>query len=116
MMENYLLIIMCLFLCFGPADNRKLGILIRLEYLQNRIVFRVTERIDNDLTLRSGELADYLVTIHTIHSYNLDDGTLKHILDKPTNKPMRGHFWSRDSRWLSPILHACNVGDGIGTR
>ena len=73
-MENYLLVIMFLFLCFELAGNRKLGILISLEYLPNRIVFRVTEMIDNDLTLRLGELTDYLRNIHTIHSYNLEDG------------------------------------------
>ena len=73
-MENYLLVIKFLFLCFGSAGNWKLGILIRLEYIPNRIVFRVTEMIDNDLTLRLGELTDYLRNIHTIHSYNLEDG------------------------------------------
>ena len=73
-MENYLLVIKFLFLCFEPAGNWKLGILISLEYLTNRIVFRVTEMIDNDLTLRLGELTDYLRNIHTIHSYNLEDG------------------------------------------
>ena len=73
-MENYLLVIMFLFLYFGSAANWKLGILISLEYLTNRIVFRVTEMIDNDLTLRLGELTDYLRNIHTIHSYNLEDG------------------------------------------
>ena len=39
-MENYLLVIKFLFLCFELAANWKLGILIRLEYLTNRIVFR----------------------------------------------------------------------------
>ena len=39
-MENYLLVIKFLFLCFELAANWKLGILISLEYLQNRIVFR----------------------------------------------------------------------------
>ena len=73
-MENYLLVIKFLFLFFEPAGNRKLGILVSLEYLTNRIVFRVTEMIDNDLTLRLGELTDYLRNIHTIHSYNLEDG------------------------------------------
>ena len=73
-MENYLLVIKFLFLCFELAANWKLGILIRLEYIPNRIVFRVTEMIDNDLTLRLGELTDYLRNIHTIHSYNLEDG------------------------------------------
>ena len=74
LLHNYLLVIKFLFLCFEPAGNWKLGILIRLEYLTNRIVFRVTEMIDNDLTLRLGELTDYLRNIHTIHSYNLEDG------------------------------------------
>ena len=73
-MENYLLVIKFLFLCFGSAGNWKLGILIRLEYLPNRIVFRVTEMIDNHITLQLGELTDYLRNIHTIHSYNLEDG------------------------------------------
>ena len=73
-MENYLLVIMFLFLCLGLVGNRKHGLLISLEYLPNRIVFRVTEMIDNDLTLRLGELTDYLRNIHTIHSYNLEDG------------------------------------------
>ena len=73
-MENYLLVIKFLFLCFEPAGNWKLGILISLEYLPNRIVFRVTEMIDNDLTLRLGELTDYLRNIHIIHSYNLEGG------------------------------------------
>ena len=73
-MENYLLVIKFLFLCFEPAGNWKLGILISLEYLQNRIVFRVTDKIDNDITLRLGELTDYLRNIHTIHTYNLEDG------------------------------------------
>ena len=73
-MENYLLVIKFLFLCFELAANWKQGILIRLEYLPNRIVFRVTEMIDNDLTLRLGELTDYLRNIHTIHSYNLEGG------------------------------------------
>ena len=39
-MENYLLVIKFLFLCFGSAANWKLGILISFEYLTNRIVFR----------------------------------------------------------------------------
>ena len=90
---------MCLFLCFGPAGNWKLGLLavilspflVSVEYLQNMIVFRVTEKIDNDLTLRSGELTDYLLNIHTIHSYNLEDTIQKHMchtlqpIDKLTN-------------------------------
>ena len=74
LLHNYLLVIKFLFLCFELAANWKLGILIRLEYIPNRIVFRVTEMIDNDLTLRLGELTDYLRNIHTIHSYNLEDG------------------------------------------
>ena len=74
LLHNYLLVIKFLFLCFEPAAYWKLGILISLEYLQNRIVFRVTDKIDNDLTLRLGELTDYLRNIHTIHSYNLEDG------------------------------------------
>ena len=73
-MENYLLVILCLLLCFEPAGNWKLGILISLEYLPNRIVFRVTELIDNDIILRLGELTDYLRNIHTLHTYNLEDG------------------------------------------
>ena len=73
-MENYLLVIMFMFLFLGLAGNWKLGILISFEYLPNRIVFRVTEMIDNDLTLRLGELTDYLRNIHTIHSFNLEDG------------------------------------------
>ena len=73
-MENYLLVIMFMFLFLGLAGNWKLGILISFEYLPNRIVFRVTEMIDNDLTLQLGELTDYLRNIHTIHSYNLEDG------------------------------------------
>ena len=73
-MENYLLVIKFLFLCFELAANWKQGILISLEYLPNRIVFRVTEMIDNDIILRLGELTDYLRNIHTIHSYNLEDG------------------------------------------
>ena len=74
LLHNYLLVIKFLFLCFELAANWKQGILISLEYLPNRIVFRVTEMIDNDLTLRLGELTDYLRNIHTIHSYNLEDG------------------------------------------
>jgi len=74
LLHNYLLVIKFLFLCFEPAGYWKLGILISLEYLPNRIVFRVTEMIDNDLILRLGELTDYLRNIHTIHSYNLEDG------------------------------------------
>ena len=74
LLHNYLLVIKFLFLCFEPAGNWKLGILISLEYLTNRIVFRVTEMIDNDLTLRLGELTDYLRNIHTIHTYNMEDG------------------------------------------
>ena len=78
LLHNYLLVIKFLFLCLGLAGNWKLEflavILISLEYLPNRIVFRVTEMIDNDLTLRLGELTDYLRNIHTIHSYNLEDG------------------------------------------
>ena len=74
LLHNYLLVIKFLFLCFELAANWKLGILISFEYLTNRIVFRVTEMIDNDLTLRLGELTDYLRNIHTIHSYNLEDG------------------------------------------
>ena len=74
LLHNYLLVIKFLFLCFEPAGNWKLGILISLEYLPNRIVFRVTEMIDNDITLRLGELTDYLRNIHTIHSYNLEGG------------------------------------------
>ena len=34
----------------------------------------MTEMIDNDISLRLGELTDYLRNIHTIHSYNLEDG------------------------------------------
>ena len=74
LLHNYLLVIKFLFLCFELAANWKQGILISLEYLPNRIVFRVTEMIDNDLILRLDELTDYLRNIHTIHSYNLEDG------------------------------------------
>ena len=34
----------------------------------------MTEMIDTHITLRLGELTDYLRNIHTIHSYNLEDG------------------------------------------
>ena len=34
----------------------------------------MTEMIDNDIILRLGELTDYLRNIHTIHTYNLEDG------------------------------------------
>ena len=74
LLHNYLLVIKFLFLCFEPAAYWKLGILISLEYLPNRIVFRVTDKIDNDIILRLGELTDYLRNIHTIHSYNLEGG------------------------------------------
>ena len=74
LLHNYLLVIKFLFLCFELAANWKQGILISLEYLPNRIVFRVTEMIDNDIILRLGELTDYLRNIHTIHSYNMEDG------------------------------------------
>ena len=74
LLHNYLLVIKFLFLCFEPAGNWKLGILISLEYIPNRIVIRVTDKIDNDITLRLGELTDYLRNIHTLHPYNLEDG------------------------------------------
>ena len=100
LIENCLLALFCLVLCFGPTGNWKLAIiaiilsplLVVVEYFQNMIVFRVTETIDNELTKRSGEITDYLLNIHTIHAYNLERVLLDQIktslisTDRLTNK------------------------------
>ena len=100
LIENFFLAVLCLILCFGPTGNWKLAILaiilspllVVVEYLQNMIVFHVTETIDNDLIKRSGEITDYLLNIHTIHAYNLERTLLNRIqtslisTDKLTNK------------------------------
>ena len=79
MIENVFFAIAGLVLCFSPTGNWRLSViaialspfLVAVEYLQWRIISRITERVDKLLAQRSGELTDYLLNIHTIHAYNL---------------------------------------------
>ena len=83
--ENVFFAVAGLVLCFSPTGNWKLSIiaialspfLVAVEYLQWRVISRITEKVDNALALRSGELTDYLLNIHTLHAYNLEDTLLQ---------------------------------------
>ena len=113
--ENSLLVIGCLLLCFGPTGNWKLAIpaiilspfLIAVEYLQALITSIITEKIDNDLTKKSGILTDYLLNIHTIHAYNLEDTLFDEMMDsmRNTDKLTNKRTWrSALGQGLSQLL------------
>nr|AFL03362.1 ABC family transporter ATM1 [Blastocystis sp. ATCC 50177/Nand II] len=115
MIENSLLVIGCLLLCFGPTGNWKLAIpaiilspfLIAVEYLQALITSIITEKIDNDLTKKSGILTDYLLNIHTIHAYNLEDTLFDEMMDsmRNTDKLTNKRTWrSALGQGLSQLL------------
>ena len=87
--ENTLIVIVCIVMCFSPLGEWRLGLLafiisplvLSAEYLQFMVVSNMTERIDNTLTKESGTITDYLLNIHTVHAYGLEE-TLLTSIDK----------------------------------
>ena len=87
--ENTLIVIICMAMCFSPLGEWRLSLLafiisplvLSAEYLQFMVVSNMTERIDNTLTKESGTITDYLLNIHTVHAYGLEE-TLLTSIDK----------------------------------
>ncbi|KNB41207.1 ABC transporter, partial [Blastocystis sp. subtype 4] len=87
--ENTLIVIVCIVMCFSPLGEWRLSLLafiisplvLSAEYLQFMVVSNMTERIDNTLTKESGTITDYLLNIHTVHAYGLEE-TLLTSIDK----------------------------------
>ena len=87
--ENTLIVIVCIVMCFSPLGEWRLSLLafiisplvLSAEYLQYMVVSNMTERIDNTLTKESGTITDYLLNIHTVHAYGLEE-TLLTSIDK----------------------------------
>ena len=79
--ESFIIAILCLIITFSGLGSWELScitliacpLLFTAEYCQNKLVANVTEKIDTNLTVKSGEITDSLLNIHTIHSYNLQD-------------------------------------------
>ncbi|CBK22352.2 uncharacterized protein [Blastocystis hominis] len=79
--ESFIIAILCLIITFSGLGSWELScisllacpLLFTAEYCQNKLVANVTEKIDSNLTAKSGEITDSLLNIHTIHSYNLQD-------------------------------------------
>ena len=79
--ESFIIAILCLIITFSGLGSWELScitliacpLLFTAEYCQNKLVANVTEKIDTNLTEKSGEITDSLLNIHTIHSYNLQD-------------------------------------------
>ena len=80
-MESVIVCLLCVVFAFSSLGSWKLAlisivvcpVLFSAEYCQNKLVANVTEKIDTNLTEKSGEITDSLLNIHTIHSYNLQD-------------------------------------------
>ena len=85
--ENYMIAIVNLIMCFSPLGSWRLALvalvmtpfLLSVGYLQYMVVGRTTELIDSDLTKESGVITDYLLNIHTVRAYGLEDTLLKSI-------------------------------------
>ena len=79
--ENYILVAATLVLCFSPLGDWRLATIAVLlspfciftVYMQNNFLFRITEQVDSELVKRSGDLTDYMLNIHTVHAYNLEN-------------------------------------------
>ena len=89
MVENFMVVIICLAMCFSPMGDWRLTLVaivlsplvLCCEYFQYMAVAKTTEKIDNTLTRESGVITDYLLNIHTVHAYGLED-TLLGLIDK----------------------------------
>ena len=86
--ENFMIVIICLALCIVMGDWRLTLIAIIAsplalcsEYFQFHTVSKTTAKIDDDLTKESGVITDYLLNIHTVHAYGLEN-TLVNQVDK----------------------------------
>ena len=86
--ENFMIVIICLALCIVMGDWRLTLIAIIAsplalcsDYFQFHTVSKTTAKIDNDLTRESGVITDYLLNIHTVHAYGLEN-TLVNQVDK----------------------------------
>ena len=69
--------------------------LLTVEYLQWMVIAKVTDKIDQDLTHCSGDLTDYILNIHTVHAYNLQDTLYNQIMERtePTNRRTVTRYW-----------------------
>ena len=87
LVENTLIIIACLIICYSPLGEWRLSTLaivisplvLCIAYLQFVIASNIHERIDSALTKESGIITDYLMNIHTVHSYGLEETLLSSI-------------------------------------
>ena len=87
--ENYFLVTATLAMCFSPLGDWRLSALAVLlspfcivtVYMQNDFLVRITEQVDSELVKRSGDLTDYMLNIHTVHAYNLEN-----VLDDKLNR------------------------------
>ena len=87
--ENYILVAATLGLCFSPLGHWRLAAIAVLlspfciftMYMQNNFLFRITEQVDSELVKHSGDLTDYMLNIHTVHAYNLEN-----VLDERLNR------------------------------
>ena len=101
--ETYVLAIISLVASVTPLGDWRLALvalcmspfLVSIEYLQWMVVSRVTESIDQDLTVKSGELTDYTLNIHTVHAYNLQDLLYDQIMKEleSTNRNTTRRYW-----------------------
>ena len=101
--ENYILVAASLALCFSPLGDWRLSVISILLspfcvitiYLQNNFLFQITEQVDTELVKRSGDLTDYMLNIHIVHAYNLEnvlDERLNHLL-RTANGLTRRRVW-----------------------
>ena len=87
--ENFMVAVICLVLCFSPLGDWRLTLIAIIvfplvlftEYFQFKVISKTTARIDDDLTKESGVITDYLLNIHTVHAYGLESTLLK-LVDK----------------------------------
>ena len=87
--ENFMVAVICLVLCFSPLGDWRLTLIAIIvfplvlftEYFQFKVISKTTTRIDDDLTKESGVITDYLLNIHTVHAYGLESTLLK-LVDK----------------------------------
>ena len=74
-----------LVLCFSPLGDWRLTLVAVIlspfffsgEYLQFMIISNTTEEIDGELIKESGVITDYLLNIHTVHAYGLEERLLE---------------------------------------
>ena len=101
--ENYILVAATLVMCFSPLGDWRLATIAVLlspfciftMYMQNNFLFRITEQVDTELVKRSGDLTDYMLNIHTVHAYNLEN-TLDERLEnhlRTANKLTERRIW-----------------------